>query len=85
MHRCLLPIAVEHLACGSGLVNIYNFLREANPSGRPADQLQEERDPPSIGKAAMAVCAFLHSVSQSVSPSVHTQIMHDSTALFVMS
>lgn len=45
---------VEHLACGSGLVNIYNFLREANPSGRPADQLQEERDPPSIGKAAMA-------------------------------
>lgn len=47
--------AVEHLACGSGLVNIYNFLREVNPSKRPTDQLQQERDPPSIGKAAMVV------------------------------
>ena len=51
----LMLAAVEHLACGAGLVNIYNFLREENPSGRSAEQLQTERDPPSIGKAAMAV------------------------------
>ena len=57
--------AVEHLACGSGLVNIYNFLREVNPSGRPADQLQQERDPPSIGKAAMVVS---HPVSPGCRP-----------------
>ncbi|KAL3136733.1 hypothetical protein ABBQ38_005450 [Trebouxia sp. C0009 RCD-2024] len=44
---------VEHLACGAGLVNIYNFLRTVNPSGRPQSQLQQERDPPSIGMAAM--------------------------------
>ncbi|KAL3158173.1 hypothetical protein ABBQ32_011762 [Trebouxia sp. C0010 RCD-2024] len=44
---------VEHLACGAGLVNIYNFLRKVNPSGRPPSQLQQERDPPSIGMAAM--------------------------------
>ena len=49
--------AVEHLACGAGLVNIYDFLRVANPSGRPSSQLQQERDPPSVGKGAMLVSA----------------------------
>lgn len=49
--------AVEHLACGSGLVNIYDFLRAVNPSGRPSSQLQQERDPPSVGKGAMLVSA----------------------------
>ncbi|DBA88595.1 TPA: hypothetical protein ACH3X1_004243 [Trebouxia sp. C0004] len=44
---------VEHLACGAGLVNIYDFLRLVNPSGRPQSQLQQERDPPSVGKGAM--------------------------------
>ena len=47
--------AVEHLACGSGLVNLYDFLRKVNPGGRPQNQLQTERDPPSVGKAAMQV------------------------------
>ncbi len=50
--------AVEHLACGAGLVNIYDFLRLVNPSGRPSSQLQQERDPPSVGKGAMLVSAF---------------------------
>jgi len=49
--------AVEHLACGAGLVNIYDFLRVVNPSGRPQSQLQQERDPPSVGKGAMLVSA----------------------------
>ncbi len=49
--------AVEHLACGAGLVNIYDFLRVMNPSGRPQSQLQQERDPPSVGKGAMLVSA----------------------------
>lgn len=51
----LVCAVVEHLACGAGLVNIYNFLRTVNPSGRPQSQLQQERDPPSIGMAAMQV------------------------------
>lgn len=51
----LICAVVEHLACGAGLVNIYNFLRKVNPSGRPPSQLQQERDPPSIGMAAMQV------------------------------
>jgi len=55
--------AVEHLACGAGLVNIYDFLRVVNPSGRPQSQLQQERDPPSVGKGAMLVSAS--SVNQS--------------------
>ncbi len=46
--------AVEHVACGSGLQNIYDFLREANPGGRPHAELQQTRTPPEIGKAAMA-------------------------------
>ena len=46
--------AVEHVACGSGLQNIYDFLREVNPGGRPHAELQQVRTPPEIGKAAMA-------------------------------
>ena len=52
---CCLFAAVEHLACGAGLVNIYDFLRAVNPSGRPQSQLQQERDPPSVGMGAMQV------------------------------
>ena len=45
---------MEHVACGSGLQNIYDFLREVNPGGRPRAELQQHRTPPEIGKAAMA-------------------------------
>ena len=47
-------LAVEHVACGSGLQNIYDFLREVNPGGRPHAELQQIRTPPEIGRAAMA-------------------------------
>lgn len=46
---------VEHVACGSGLQNIYDFLRTVNPhkADYTREQRHAERDPPSIGKAAL--------------------------------
>ena len=59
---CFLFAAVEHLACGAGLVNIYDFLRVVNPNGRPQSQLQQERDPPSVGMGAMQVSQQLGAI-----------------------
>lgn len=53
VERELGHVDVEHVACGSGLVRIYDFLRGDEPSQYPGVDLKRQRDPASVSKAAL--------------------------------
>ncbi len=49
----LLPLPPPQVACGSGLVRIYDFLRADEPSQYPGRDLSRQLDPASVSKAAL--------------------------------
>ncbi|GAB4820237.1 hypothetical protein N2152v2_007283 [Parachlorella kessleri] len=53
VERELGHVDVEHVACGSGLVRIYDFLRRDEPSQYPGVDLSRELDPAGVSRAAV--------------------------------
>lgn len=53
VERELGHVDVEHVACGSGLVRIYDFLRADEPSQYPGVDLTRQLDPAGVSKAAL--------------------------------